>query len=264
MTFFLTAGLLQTPSAVASTPPPAPGVQLDDSAQRACIAEAKRMPKSAWTCMAGMLTARIEVPGGAPRTEIKEFGSGIVQLTPPPATKAAAGADILADDYDSWCEDGTVCGRKISDYIAEVKGNGVYGVGGTVIGRVDFIVRQAFNGPYPRWRGLLIWDSGPTIRPNAFWADCRINRSGPDGFCDNVQLDFSPITSTTWRSWAPSSTGYEQTDTKLSNNTTYHDDLHGSFKADGHSELFAAGTIHTGRWRQCGPNCKYYQVPWVP
>ncbi|WP_410792890.1 hypothetical protein [Kribbella sp. C-35] len=238
-------------------------VQLDDSAQRACIAEATRLAPVAWTCMAGVLTAEIRTAGRT-RTEVKQFGSGQVQMTPPPARTTADDFGILADDYDSWCEGGTVCGRKITDYIAEVKGNGAYGVNTTVVGRIDFVVRQAFNGPYPRWRGLLIWDSGPTVRPNLFWADCRINRSGPDGFCGNVELDFSNITSTSWRSWAPSSTGYNQLSTRLSNNTTYHDDLHGSFKADGYSQTFGLGTIHTGRWRQCGPNCKYYQVPWLP
>ena len=45
-----------------------------------------------------------------------------------------------ADDYDSWRENGTVCGRQISEYIAEVKGNGAYGDATGVIGALDFIV----------------------------------------------------------------------------------------------------------------------------
>ncbi len=217
--------------------------------------------------MGGTLTAQYPKAGGGTRTEEKQFGSGRVHMTASPTISKQGTVDefgVLADDYDSWCEFGTVCARKISDYIAEVKGNGAYGDGDGVIGNIDFIVRQAFNGAYPRWRGLIIWDSGPVIRPNLFWADCRINRTGPDGFCGNAELDFSNISSTSQRSWAPSATTYKQLSGALSNNTTYHDDLHGSFKADGYPQTFGTGTIHTGRWRQCGPNCKYYQVPWTP
>lgn len=234
----------------------------DSAVQQQCISAAKRTQSQAWTCVGGALTAQVIGAKGANQLLVKQFGSGAAEMTPAPA---AGTAGILADDYDSWCETGSVCGRKISDYTAEVKGNGVYGVGSQVVGRLDIVYRQTFNGYRPRWRGLLIWDSGPTVRPRPFYAYCRINRTGTDGFCGNITFSFAAISSTSWRAWSPSSTGFHQLGgNPLVNGTEYHDDLYGSFTADGYSQIFYAATIHTGRWRQCNPNCKYYQVPWAP
>jgi len=229
-----------------------------------CVERAKLERPDSWTCLGGELTAARRGPDG-----IERVSSTVVlddyQTTP--ALPRAAGAEdptTLADDYDSWCESGSVCGRQISPYIAEVKGNGAYGDSRGVIGAFDFIVRQSFNGPYPAWRALLIWDYGPTIVPNTFYTNCRVNVTGPDGFCGENPMYFGNVSQAQRRNWWPSSTGYDQNGTRLSGNTNYHDDSYGSFHAAGYGQTFHASTIHTGRWNSCSRNCKYYQVPWRP
>ncbi|SCF20245.1 hypothetical protein [Micromonospora mirobrigensis] len=173
---------------------------------------------------------------------------------------------IAADDYDSWCESGSVCGRPVGgEYIAEVKGNAPYGNAAGVIGAFDFIVRQAFNGQYARWRNTLIWDYGPQIEPQSFTNNCRTNVTGPDGYCGQNPFYFGNVNSASWRSDKPSTTTYYQNSQKTTGSGRYHDDNYGSFFAYGYSPLFYAPTIHTGRWDRCNasPYCRYYQVPWA-
>jgi hypothetical protein len=236
---------------------------------QACVAAAGRSRAQNWTCVGGELTTTTVSASG--RTTVKSVAvsddvidtTAAARVNTTPGVNRAAAAQ-RADDYDSWCESGSICGRQISAYIAEVKGNGAYGDQNGVIGAFDFIVRQAFDGPWPRWRSLLIWDYGPAINPYNFRVNCRVNVTGPDGFCGGTDLLFSTISSGKWRSWWPSSTGYDYNSDKLKGSTKYHDDAYGSFKATGHSQTFHASTIHTGRWRYCSSNCSYYQVPWAP
>lgn len=231
----------------------------------ACVEQAKIERPDSWTCVGGELTSVRSGSDGVERV------SSNVILNDYQITSAAVPAltaedpTTLQDDYDSWCESGSVCGRQISDYIAEVKGNGAYGDSQGVIGALDFIVRQSFNGPYPAWRSLLIWDYGPTITPNTFHTDCKVNIPlAPDGYCGNNPMYFGNVSPSQPRSWWPSSTGYDQNETRLSGNTNYHDDSYGSFHASGYGQTFVASTIHTGRWNVCSSNCRYYQVPWAP
>lgn len=240
---------------------------------QACVAAAARARSQAWSCVGGELTSSTVDKNGKSvvhtTTVSDEFNdttsasAGLLEVEHLGAKTPAIERQV-ADDYDSWCESGSVCGRKISNYIAEVKGNGAYGNQNGVIGAFDFIVRQAFDGPWPRWRSLLIWDYGPAINPYNFVANCRVNVTGPDGHCGGTDLLFSTVSSGHWRSWWPSSTGYDYNSQKLKGSTYYHDDMYGSFKATGYSLTFHASTIHTGRWRYCSSNCTYYQVPWTP
>ncbi|MEO3781396.1 hypothetical protein ABGB16_32340 [Micromonospora sp. B11E3] len=220
------------------------------------MAQAQAQEAAVWTCVGGALTTT--GADGKPTTTIvaEDFED---------TTAAPGDLTVLADDYDSWCESGSVCGRKISDYIAEVKGNGAYGDSQGVIGAFDFIVRQAFNGQRPRWRNLLIWDYGPTVIPQEFTNNCRINQTGTDGYCGQNPFYFGNVSSASWRSWRPSETGYYSNSTLISGSGQYHDDHYGSFMASGYSYIFYASTIHTGRWDRCNvsPYCRYYQVPWA-
>lgn len=231
----------------------------------ACVERAKVERPNSWTCVGGELTSVRRVSDGVEQvsSEMVLEDHQITSLSVPVSTSEEP--TTLADDYDSWCESGSVCGRQISDYIAEVKGNGAYGDSQGVIGALDFIVRQSFNGPYPAWRALLIHDYGPTIVPNEFYTDCRVNISGgPDGYCGKRTMYFGNVSQPGQRTWWPSATGYDQNGTRLSGNTNYHDDSYGSFHASGYGQTFHASTIHTGRWNVCSTNCRYYQVPWTP
>ncbi|WP_257446707.1 hypothetical protein [Archangium lipolyticum] len=241
---------------------------------RACVAQAKEDRPEVWTCMGGELTTAQVGADGKAQVSSRMIAEDIQDTTraqeggaDDSSTSAPEGmAPLAADDYDSWCENGSVCARKIGNHTAEVKGNGAYGDARGVIGALDFVVRQSFNGPYPRWRGLLIWDYGPTITPNSFYNACRINVVGPDRHCGINTMYFGTISSARQRTWWPSSTRYDQHTTRLRGSTNYHDDNYGSFHASGYPQTFFLPTIHTGRWNNCGSStgCRYYQVPWVP
>lgn len=222
-----------------------------------CVEQARLEALASWTCMGGALTTVDDK--ARPVTRI--ISTDVEYTSATDGTFA-----ILADDYDTWCESSSVCARKISSTIAEVKGNGAYGDLTGVIGEFDLIIRQAFDGQWPRWRNTLIWDSGPMILPQEFSNNCRINQIGPDGHCGEVLYNFATVSSTSWKSQKPSATTYYYNSQKTSNSSNYHDDNYGSFRAVGYPNLtFYASTLHTGRWNQCNTSsmCKYYQAPWA-
>ncbi|MFE4610886.1 hypothetical protein ACFRK5_21430 [Streptomyces niveus] len=237
---------------------------------RACVDQAEEIRPQAWTCMGGSLTVTADRDGKTVNetTLVAEDFSvthGALQAKSPVAGKAAP----MATDYDTWCESGSICARRIGadNAIAEVKGNGAYGDSGGVIGSFDLVFRQSFNGKYPRWRSALIHDSGPEVQPVEFFNKCRINISGgPDGNCGSETLYFTDINRGKQWAWVPSSTAYRQNNNPLRNGQKYHDDHFGEFRAHGHSQYFSTGTLHTGRWDRCTADigCRYYQVPWKP
>ena len=234
-------------------------------ALRACVDAARSARPRTWTCMGGTMLTPNSKDGTQP--DVRVVSPDDAATSGPPRADAKRGAVAPGDDYDSWCENGSVCGRKINDHTAEVKGNAAYGDAEGVVGAFDFVVRQSFNGARPRWRTLLIWDYGPTIIPESFSVDCRVNRVGPDGYCGINAVHFGNISSRKWRTWWPSSTGYDANGERLKGGTNYHDDAYGVFSASGHYHMrWVTGVIHTGRWHVCGgrTGCKYYQVPWKP
>lgn len=224
-------------------------------ALQACVDRA-RMEATVWTCMGGSLTT------------VDEDGTVVTKVVATDTkdtTGEIADSMLLANDYDTWCEYTSVCTRKINDYISEVKGNGAYGDITGAIGEFDFIVRQAFDGQWPRWRNTFIWDGGPTITPQGFTNNCRINKTGPDGYCGQNPFNFGIVSSVNQQSWKPNTTGYYYNSSKTTGTSKYHDDHYGTFTAAGYNYTFHVGTIHTGRWNQCDslPYCRYYQVPWA-
>lgn len=167
-------------AAPASAQQPWIGLQGNEGAGlRACVAQVKQARSESWTCIGGELTTR----GANGQSQTTIVANDFQDTTASAPGKADSDVTVQADDYDSWCENGSICGRRISDYIAEVKGNGAYGDANGVIGAFDFVVRQAFNGQRPRWRNILIWDYGPQIESQEFTNNCRINVTGPDGYC---------------------------------------------------------------------------------
>ncbi|MFB9601456.1 hypothetical protein ACFFTQ_00500 [Streptomyces roseofulvus] len=195
------------------------------------------------------------------KTDSTRIVADDVAITPAPREAAAPGAD----DYDTWCENGTICSRKINDHTAEVKGNGAYGDSKGVIGSFDLVYRQSFDGNHPRWRTLLDWDSGPEIRPGIWKNNCRVNISGaPDEYCGTNEVNLVAVNAADRRSWWPSSTRWAYNEQRLTGSGKYHDDHEGEFMAFGYRQLFKAGVLHTGRWNKCNTatGCKYYEVPW--
>ena len=217
--------------------------------------------------MGGELTATQMDDSGQTRTTSRIIELDILQTTDlSAANETASYAQSSGDFYDNWCENASVCGRQISSYIAEVKGNGAYGNLYGAIGGFDYVVRQNFNCHVPRWRSMIDWDWGPTVYPNEFYTRCKrhVPRS-PDPSYGTETAYFSRINSTYTRSWWPSRNGYNSLSERLTSSSKYHDDLWGSFRAEGYNTTWYVATIHTGRWRYCDSEigCRYYQVPWT-
>ncbi|MFF4647679.1 hypothetical protein [Streptomyces sp. NPDC001389] len=231
-----------------------------DTGLGACVDEAHRTRPEAWTCMGGVLRVTADSRG-----KTTDAVYPVAETTAPsPAARAAAPG---RDDYDSWCENGTICSRKINDYTAEVKGNGAYGDSKGVIGSFDIVYRQSFDGNLPRWRTLIDWDSGPEINLGTWRNNCRVNISGgPDDYCGRNDVNLASINATSQRAWWPSGDRWSYNAQRLTGSGKYHDDHEGEFTAFGHRQLFKAGVLHTGRWTKCNTRtgCQYYQVPWKP
>lgn len=229
----------------------------------ACVDAAQTRNLKAWTCMGGTLsTAEFDTSG-----ELLSANNDVEIVPTPIVFERPSGLGVSAqygDDIDTWCENGSVCGRKISSYIAEVKGNGAWGDQTGARGAFDQVLRQAFDGPYPRWRATLIWDSGPAVNGYNWHIKCRQERTGPDGTCGDRDWDPVSVSSSKKRTDLPSSSGYFYNEKKLSGSSTkYHDDYYGAFKVyvNGKALYLSSGTIHTGRWTGCA-SCKYFQAPY--
>ncbi|MFJ3841139.1 hypothetical protein ACIPY6_37335 [Streptomyces sp. NPDC090054] len=119
--------------------------QADDQGDglQACVDEAREKRSEAWTCMGGTLRVTEDDQG-------RSTDAAYVVAEDSTVTARPLAAAPAKDDYDSWCENGTICSRKINDYTAEVKGNGAYGNSKGVIGTFDVIYRQSFDGKLPR------------------------------------------------------------------------------------------------------------------
>ncbi|MBB4752475.1 hypothetical protein [Actinoplanes lobatus] len=74
---------------------------------------------SQWVCTAAGLTAMQRTPSGALTTAFTPVA--------PAVSPQQTDVGVLADDYDTWCENASTCRRKLSAYIAETKGNAAYG-----------------------------------------------------------------------------------------------------------------------------------------
>ncbi|GEM_PF-1240280 len=266
--FVLVATIVTSPqtSADPSWDDPPTGTA-EGSGLQECIATAKQERPEAWVCMGGVLTSTHTDDSGQTTTTTRLVEFDVLQTTVPSQVNGQSGtAQSSGDFYDTWCENASVCGRQISSYIAEVKGNGAYGNLRGAIGGFDYIVRQNFNGQYPRWRSIIDWDWGPTVYPNEFYTQCKRHvRRAPDPSCGTETAYFLHINSRNPRRWWPSPTGYDYLSQRLTSSSKYHDDLWGSFRAEGYNTTWHVATIHTGRWRHCDSHlgCRYYQVPWT-
>lgn len=239
-----------------SKPEPWKGVS-PNTGEAACVAKAKELRPAKWLCVGDTLTVTDRKGAtksyAVPGTHITAVKSPFIPIRfQIPSIRSGW-------DSDSWCENGSLCWDATpSKYISHVKGNAAYGNQDGAIGQFDVNWVQSFNGPYPRWRMWLDWDSGPSIYPETWVAKCVHEISNwPDESCGSRSFYPNDITRYEQRAYYPSS-GYEQNFKRLYGSRTYHDDLYGYFRAAGYTYTFKAGTMHTGRWRYCSSNCSYF------
>lgn len=125
-----------------------------------CTEAAISQQLESWACLGGLLA--YPDPDSADGSD-QEIVTERVAPETAPAEDASGEVRLLADDYDTWCELGTICTRSISSYISETKGNAAYGDQNGVIGSFDIVIRTNLNGRQARWNTYWIHDSGPSL-----------------------------------------------------------------------------------------------------
>ena len=157
-----------TPASAEPVPPDIDGEQVPltesvEGATDSCVDIALSRRIEQWTCYGPLLTT--------------PDGTELLEVSPRPADPAKSGptGDVQPfdlpdpDDYDTWCENGTICSRLVpglpgqSVYISETKGNAAYGDEDGLIGNFDHIVRTNLNGRSARWNVTYYHDNGPQL-----------------------------------------------------------------------------------------------------
>ncbi|MFS8095780.1 hypothetical protein LFM09_01455 [Lentzea alba] len=194
-----------------------------------CIEAALKSQAESWTCTPAGLT----VAGNSGKQSFTPISPGV-------APSVESGGVTALDDYDSWCEFGSVCHREINDYAAETKGNAAYGNQNGVIGTFDVVMRINLNGRQAQTKITLIWDSGPAIQFNEVWGNCweEIN-NWPDTNCGNHYAGAPVIGPVGWR-WN-SGTLYGN---RLDNSNEYYMAVSGRFTPSGHP-LYVMGVLES-------------------
>lgn len=152
------------------------GIHVDDALEL-CVATAVEQKIQQWTCTAEGLYVQRDASGKVKRDsdgksslefhEMKSLGyrEPTEKVSPSKAESllAPVSAAALADEYDTWCENGTICDRLINDYIAETKGNAAYGNQNGAIGAYDVILRTNLNGRQANNTVTIYHDAGPSL-----------------------------------------------------------------------------------------------------
>jgi hypothetical protein len=180
-TKLLRAGLLSALVAATAMPVAVPAARAGSTAVvepalQPCVDLALEEKNRQWICTAEGLLAVTD-----------QQGKPVGKLTPvkPANTGQDRGAGPAWDDYDSWCESGTICRRIVNGnrYIGETKGNAAYGNQDGVIGSYDAVIRTRFHHRWPEWTVALIHDSGPNLRFSGTLMNCRQDLLAVDRNC---------------------------------------------------------------------------------
>ncbi len=239
--FAITSGMLAAlfvPAAQAAATPAA----ADDPALTAlapCIDAAESTGAQAWVCTAKGLTVTTDAVGRP--------GGELVPIAPAIPTRTDGEVGVL-DDYDYWCENGSVCHLVINDYTAETKGNAAYGNANGVIGTFDVVLRTNLSGRGAQWRISLIRDSGPYLQFHNVRVNCweEIN-NWPDNSCGTYG-DLYPRVTARWNS----STLYSA---RLVNSNEYYGAANAYFTPDGYGR-YTMGALESLYFHcYAGRNC---------
>ncbi len=235
--------------------------------QTDCIERAAQIATGLWTCLGNRLAYEESAADGSGtvwKEETIPLPPGDTEGDNPPseawetdtltmddATFAAA----ARDEYDTWCENRGICNRLVSDYIATVKGNAFVGKFRNgefeIWATWDVVWRQAFDGPYARWRLYLKHDKGSAV-DSEYWRATEVeeNTFADDNFCSAVMTP-AVISRLHKTDWSPSRRTYEYCGDRVTKDETWHDDLMGVVYVRG--DRWRMPDLHTGHWRSFIP-----------
>jgi hypothetical protein len=207
--------------------------EADTAALEPCVEAAKKTGATAWTCTPTGLTIAMDAAGN-PSGAFTPIAAAV-----PARVEGPVGT---LDDYDTWCENGSICHRTIGDYTGETKGNAAYGNSQGVIGTFDVVLRTNLNGRQAQWKVTLIRDSGPTLQ----FSNVRVNcweeiAAWPDNSC-GTHTAGSPFVSGRWNSGLVYGN-------RLANSNEYYGAINGSFTPTGRP-AYTMGTLES-RYFNC-------------
>ncbi|SCL26922.1 hypothetical protein [Micromonospora inyonensis] len=209
-----------------------------------CVSLALSRGADLWTCNAeGIMEVEVDDQTGEPQPPVyTPIPQPVVQVGPSPSDAGTM------DDWDTWCETGSICRRPISRWINETKGNTAYGNRSGVIGTYDLIIRTNFSGRQPRHDLSLIWDTGPSIDFNDVYIRCREDRNNlPDLNCGDHFVGGPTIGPAYFRWNAGTTYG-----NRLANSNPYYADVTAEFWPTGYP-MYTAAPLRTQKW-YCPPD----------
>ncbi|SCL15009.1 hypothetical protein [Micromonospora inyonensis] len=230
----LTIAILHAPTPASAGLAPATEPQPE-----ACVSLALSRGADIWTCTSEMLVEVDVNDQGEPQPPVyTPIEQPIVSSEP-----AATAGEGVTDDWDTWCETGSICRRWINSGASETKGNAAYGNQSGVIGTYDLVIRTNMNGRYANHGLALIWDSGPSLDFNDVYVRCREDRNNlPDNNCGDHYAGGPLISAGTWRWNSGTVLG-----NKLNNANPYFAEVTANFIPTGYP-FYIAAPLRTMKW----------------
>jgi hypothetical protein len=222
-------------------------------ANKARKAAKKHKKYKYWVCI-GKRVKYLKKKKPPPSPAAAQDGAWTGWGTTPGKPKDAA-AQVLDED-DSRCELVPECTNIRTLYRANIKANALYGYRDEIWGAFDVLYFQSFNGASSRYRLKLIWDYGYAIDSNYWTARVRRELKGlPDPTTGSTYFYPERISVNAWTAVEPNASGFQSTE-PTSFTGRHHDDLYGSFDANG--QVFGTTIIHLPDFHCPSHRCKYY------
>jgi hypothetical protein len=237
-----------------------PSTPVDD-----CARDAAADDIAAWVCVGSV---RIYPAAGRSKEEIgEELAAAATQTGAATSSKAGRTAAqtegtvsaAAADDYDGWCENGSICRRNITRYIHETKGNAAYGNQDGAIGSFDMILHVELNGRSPRLKGVWDWDSGPALAFTGVRIQCREEQFGPNPNCGTYAPDPNENGAFNISRSDTRDTGRLINGKPVEDDGTYYAEIVGYFTPTGYPR-YTISALHSGQWtcrRSRTPDCNF-------
>lgn len=254
----LALGLGIGPSS-ASNEAPAPSINVDQALEP-CVAAALDTKARQWTCTAKGLYVHKDRFGQTQRDAKGQIAPMFLEVSSAKRANllstSARPADLAplagtTDEYDSWCENGSICNRLISAYIAETKGNAAYGNQNGAIGAYDIVIRTSLSGRRANNTLTFYHDAGPTLGFSGTTINCiQVPEFSFAQPCGSTPVSDFSIGQGNFRH----TTGLVYGANSLTNSDSYVTQVTTSFLPAGYS-LYQAAPWH--QWSFFAPKARY-------
>lgn len=237
-------------SDAAGSPPDATSARAADELTTPCIDAAIAADYEHWLCVGDVLSYQDSTQSKWVRQRIKSGSTSTA-----PSQRSGTG-----EYYDTWCENGSICRRNVTDYIHETKGNAAYGDSDGVIGTFDQILKVNLNGRSQRLQGIWYWDSGPAVEFTGMRIQCREEQFGPNPNCGSYAPDNNQNGAFTVSRSDVKDTGRVINGEPVEDDGEYYAEITGYFNPAGDFPRTPLAGLKSSLWqcsRNWSPDCKF-------